>query len=173
MADSIQQECFLTGCALANLAAYIGLSRSALSEKLSAGRLSADEDARARETLRVMQLVQHDAGFPIAWDQVSVIKPKLEARITAYRESLNPTPTFVYVIRLSSASYFRRIQNGEVLTTPSLGNCFMSENLEVTQQAIKMLAEKYHMKAAWDSFTNTVQRKASSMCTSLEDVGLQ
>jgi hypothetical protein len=173
MADSIQQECFLTGCALANLAAYIGLSRSAFSEKLTAGRLSVDEDARARETLRVMQLVQHDAGFPIAWDQVSVIRPKLEARITAYRESLNPTPTFVYVIRLSSTSYFRRIQNGEVLTTPSLGNCFMSENLEVSQQVIKMLAEKYKMKAAWDSFTNTVQRKANTMCNDIASVGLQ
>ena len=128
MAD-IATEAFLAGCALQNLAAYVGVSRSSFTEKLAAGKLSADDEARAKEILVVMQAVQRETGFPVDWSQTSVVKPRLEEKIAEYREAQNPTPTFVYVVRLSSFAYFRCIRGEEIVTTPSLGNCVMTESL--------------------------------------------
>ncbi len=172
MAD-IQTEAYLTGVALQNLAAYVGLSRSSFTEKVAAGKLSASDEARAKEILTVMQAVQRETGFPVAWDQVAVIKPKLEQKIAEYREAQNPTPTFVFVVRLSAFAYFRCVRAGEIITTPSLGNCVMTESREVAQQIIDALQRKFQTKAVYESFTNTIRRRQDTMTTDLGSVGLE
>lgn len=172
MAD-IATEAFLAGCALQNLAAYVGVSRSSFTEKLAAGKLSADDEARAKEILTVMQAVQRETGFPVDWSQTSVVKPRLEEKIAKYREAQNPTPSYVFVIRLSSFSYFRCIRAGEIVCTPSLGNAFMTESREVGQQVIDALQKRFNVKAAYDHFTNTICRRQDTMTTDLGSVGLE
>jgi hypothetical protein len=168
----IATEAYLAGVALQNLAAYVGVSRSSFTEKVTAGKLSAGDEAKAKEILTVMSAIQRETGFPVAWDQVAVIKPKLEQKIAEYRESLNPTPTFVYVVRLSSFAYFRCVRAGEIVTTPSLGNCVMTESREVAQQIVNALQKNFKTKAAYESFTNTICRRADTMCTSVSNIGI-
>lgn len=172
MAD-VQTEAFLAGCALQNLAAYVGVSRSSFTEKVAAGKLSASDEARTKEILMVMQDVQRKTGFPVDWSQTSVVKPRLEEKIAEYREAQNPTPTFVYVVRLSSFAYFRCIRGEEIVTTPSLGNCVMTESADVARQILEALQKKFQTKAVYESFTNTISRRQDTMTTDLGSVGLE
>jgi hypothetical protein len=171
MAD-IQTEAFLTGCSLQSLAAYGGFSRSSFAEKVATGKLSSDEEARVQEILTVMKAVRHETGFPIDWSQAAVVKPKLEERIQKYREERNPAPVYVYVVRLTSYSYFRCVRNNEIISTPSLGNCFMCEDAGTAQQLIDALKKNFNVKTMYESFTNTVRRRQDTMCTDLATVGI-
>lgn len=171
MAD-IQTEAFLTGCSLQSLATYGGFSRSSFAEKVAAGKLSTDEEARVQEILTVMKAIRHEMGFPIDWSQAAVVKPRLEERIAKYREEQNPAPVYVYVVRLTSYSYFRCVRNNEIISTPSLGNCFMCEDAATAQQLIDALKKKFNAKLAYESFTNTLRRRQDTMCTDLATVGI-
>lgn len=140
-------------------------------KKLAAGKLSPSDEARAKEILAVMQAVQRDVGFPVDWGQVAVIKPKLEQRVMEFREAKNPTPVYVYVVRLSAFAYFQCIRGGHAITTPSPDKALMTESRETAQQVIEALQKKFQIKAAYDHFTNTIRRRQNTMVTDLASTG--
>jgi hypothetical protein len=132
--------------------------------------------ARDKETVEnlnsvMADLVQlkHEHKVPINFSKVEKIAEIIRARRD---ENRNSAPTYVYVVRLSAFAYFRCVRAGEIVTTPSLGDCVMTESREVAQGIVDALRKNFKTKAAYESFTNTICRRQDTMANDLASVGI-
>jgi hypothetical protein len=167
--QQIEMRMFQVGCAAQALSRYTGISKSSLSEYLAANSWPNGTAEKIQETLDVMQLLRTEAGLPIDWSQVAVIKPVLDLRIQKYREEKDPIVQPIYLVKLSGTSWFEAYRGGQIVGTPSQAKAAGFEKYDDTQRCINHL-KKLEVNAAVDFFR--VGRRRSTLTADLRSVGL-
>jgi hypothetical protein len=156
------------------IGAYAGLKASRISRGLTEEvAFDAAETKVIEETIAAMRELQSSVqpqGVPVNWSLVGRVKPLVDQRRAALRESADPVVRMCWLIRISLTGYFLRVRDGNVITTPSetLGAAF--EGTDTADQVVRELA-KLGTKAQKESFS--AFRRRSTMSHTLFDVGFE
>jgi hypothetical protein len=169
----IQAVSFEVGISAAQLASYVGVHRTSLSEKIMTGTVGDDLGQKILETLDVMKQLRYKAGLPISWDQVVLCRPVVEQALAEFREAKDPCPDTFYVLNLGSRGYFVKVRNGEVISMPSIAQAAAFSSLDQAGVATRELNFRFKERADWIPVPNHgIKRPMSQMVSSFEEVGL-
>jgi len=150
---------------------YCGLEPSYISRVLTGERVCTETEAISiRDTIMAMREVQAEMPLPVNWAMIGKVKPLVDQRRKELRDTADPIVKSCTLIRVAYTKFFLRVQNGEVVTTPSemTAAAFESPGLagEVVQQLRKLGTEsRIEFFGAF--------RHRSTMSNTLVDVGLE
>jgi hypothetical protein len=153
-----------------SLGSYIGLTSARVSRGLT-GEIpfSAAEALDISETIAAMRSVQAE-NLPVNWTLISKIKPVVKQRRKDLHEQADPILRQCTVIRLSRTNFFRRLNDGNTVTTPSEMNCAAFETPALAEQAVREL-KKLGINARIE--TCGAFRRQSTMTNSLVELGFE
>jgi len=172
--ERIKQNAFLVGVSISKLPDYCGgvIGKTALADALAAGKLAKITADTIEEVLEVMWEMKKRTGLPIDWSQSASIRPVVEERLREYRDADDPTPRYIFFVRTSSVSFFEVRRGGQVITTPSESQAAAFLTWELAHQC-KQALKKFDVESFTDRFTNTMQRKQSTLTTDLAQLGFE
>lgn len=169
----IQTASFEVGISAAQLASYVGVHRTSLSEKIMTGTVGDDLGQKILETLDVMKKLRYKAGLPISWDQVVLCRPVVEQALAESREQKDPCPNEFYIISTSSLGYFSCVRSGEVISVPSIAKAAAFADITMAGTVARELYFRFKTRADFQAIQNhSIKRKLSEMVSSYEQVGL-
>ena len=169
----ISNDAFALNCPIHKLAAYCGLPKSTLAEKLNSGGLSNEIVQQIRDVLEVMHQIRKRAGVPVDWSQEIVIAPVIRRHLAEFREAEDPTPNEFFVIAVGAINYFSCIRGNEVLSVSSIAQATAFPNITMAGTAARELYFRYKTRADFQAIQNhSIKRKMSEMTTSFEQCGL-
>jgi hypothetical protein len=155
------------------LAALDGGVSSATLSKASSGQaqLSLEKEQSLRQTLgAIRSIINEYPQLPIDFNQVSKIKPLVDQRRRELREQTDPIIRRCTLIRVTYTGFFLRVQNGEVVTTPSEMIAAAFESPDLAQTVVREL-KKLGTEARAESFG--AFRRMSTMSNSLVELGFE
>src|SRR6266478_1937671 len=71
------------------------------------------------ETIDAMRDLQASIPLPIDWSRIGKVKPHIDEKRTALRETSDPIVRKCSLVRISWTGFFQRVNSGNVVTTPS------------------------------------------------------
>jgi hypothetical protein len=167
----IQNDAAQVGIAIHRLAEYCGVSKSVLADQLSNGKLPEKTAEKVSEVLEVMKLLRKEVGLPIDWTSTVVIKPILQDRLEKFRESKDPIPPRIYLIKLGSLNYFQIRRGDEIISTPSESKAALFETYDQATEAAELL-KKLNRFAAVTDWSNSLKFRRSELVQRVDDLGL-
>ena len=124
------------------------------------------------EALEVMKLLRKEAGLPIDWTVTPVVKPIFQNRLEQFRESKDPIPTRVYLIRLGPVSYFQTRRSGQIISTPSESKAALFETRDQADECVGLLKKLNITFAQVVDWVNSMQFRKRDLVQDIESLGL-
>jgi len=153
------------------LARYIGAEPSRVSRALTEELPFTVAEARdITETVGAMRAIQAEMSLPINWSLIGKIKPHVDARRKLLREQTDPVVRKCTLIRVGATSFFQRINDGNVVTTPSELTACAFELPGLAEEVVREL-KKLGTNARIEFFG--AFRRRSSMSHSLIELGFE
>lgn len=108
--------------------------------------------------------------LPINWAQIGKCKPRVDARRKELRDQTDPVVRRCWLIRITYTAFFLRVQDGQVVTTPSEMIAAAFEEPSVANEVLRKL-ERLGTKGRIESFG--AFRHRSTMSRTVVDVGFE
>jgi hypothetical protein len=122
------------------------------------------------ETIDAMRSVQSEMILPINWSLIGKVKPHVDARRKELRETIDPILHRCTLIRISTTSFFQRVNGSNVVTTPSELTACAFETPALAEGVVREL-KKFGTNARIEFFG--AFRRKSTMSHALVEVGFE